>query len=68
LKVIQTLVNNYGLKKLGSLDMFCKHLKLLAEVARPMAKVQTVEMYKEVFRWMGDSVFSFFAIHAECKD
>jgi hypothetical protein len=30
LYIIKSLVNGYGIKKLGSLDTFCKHFKLMA--------------------------------------
>lgn len=65
---MQILVNNYGLKKLGNLEAFVRNLKLLAEAARPMAKPQTVELYKEIFKWMGEGLWGEFTIHAEVKE
>lgn len=65
---MQILVNNYGLKKLGNLEALTRNLKLLAEAARPMAKPQTVELYKEIFKWMGEGLWGEFTIHAEVKE
>lgn len=42
LKSIQSLINNYGIKKLKGLEIFTKNLKIMADVARPMAKPQTI--------------------------
>lgn len=33
-----------------------------------MAKAQTIELFKEVFRWMGDSCFKEFKMHMEVKE
>lgn len=68
MKAIQTLVNNYGIKKLTGLEIFNKNLKLISDVARPMAKPQTVELYKEIYKWMGDQLFTTFVIHSEVKE
>jgi hypothetical protein len=68
MKAIQTLVNSYGIKKFTGLEIFSKNLKLISDVARPMAKPQTVELYKEVYKWMGDQLFVCFAIHTEVKE
>lgn len=45
-----------------------KHLELLSTPPKPMAKPQTIEFYKEVYRWMGDNTFKEFKIHMEVKD
>ncbi len=68
MKAIQALVNSYGIKKLAGLEIFSKHLKLVSDVARPMAKPQTVELYKEVYKWMGEQVYAEFVLHAEIKE
>jgi hypothetical protein len=40
-----------------NLERFAKHLDLLASPPKPMAKQQTIEFFKEVYRWMGDNTF-----------
>lgn len=50
------------------LERFSKHLELLAVPPKPMAKAQTVEFFKELYRWMGDNTFRDFKMHAEVKE
>lgn len=33
-----------------------------------MAKSQTIELYKEIYKWMGDQIFATFVIHSEVKE
>lgn len=51
-----------------NLERFSKHLDLLALPPKPMAKQQTIEFYKEVYRWMGDLALKDFKLHMEVKD
>jgi len=39
---IAKLLNNYGIKRLKSLEKFYKHLELLSIPPKPLAKAQTL--------------------------
>ena len=65
---LEKLVNNYGIKKLSNLEQFEKHLIILADSVRPIAKKQSIVLFKEVFRWMGETLFSQLRMHPEIKD
>jgi hypothetical protein len=56
---LEKLLSNYGAKKLKQLEYFGPSFKLLAEAVRPIAKTQTINLFKEMYRWMGDGVFGF---------
>jgi hypothetical protein len=64
---IATLLNNYGIKRMKSLDQFSKNLEFLSASAKPVAKVETINLFKEVYRWMGDTCLKDFKIHPEIK-
>ena len=53
LNVIRIFVNNYGPKKLANLQVFTKHFKILAENVRPVAKLPSAELFKQIFKWIG---------------
>lgn len=65
---IANLLNQYGIKRMKSLERFSKHLDLLSLPPKPTAKQQTIEFYKEVYRWMGDNTLRDFKMHMEVKD
>ena len=68
MEVIASILNNFGVKKMEGLELFCRHLNLLSEAAKPLAKAQTTELFKEMFRWMRDHLWDRFKIHHEVKD
>jgi hypothetical protein len=52
-----------------NMEWFSKHLNLLALLpSLPPAKQETIEFYKEVYRWMGELTFKDFKLHMEVKD
>lgn len=65
---ISNLLNHYGVKRMKGLERFSKHLEILSVPAKPMAKPQTIEFFKELYRWMGDNIFRDFKIHHEVKE
>lgn len=50
------------------LERLCKHLDLLSAPAKPVAKLETIVLYKEVFRWVGEAGLKEFKIHTEVRD
>ena len=42
MEVITSIVSNFGVKKINGLELFYRHLNLLSEAAKPLAKSQTV--------------------------
>jgi hypothetical protein len=60
---ISNLLNNYGIKRMKNLEKFNKHLDLLSLPPKPTAKAQTIEFYKEVYRWMGENTLRDFKLH-----
>ena len=53
---------------MNGLELFYRHLNLLSEAAKPLAKPQTFELFKELYRWMGNHLWDRFKIHHEIKD
>lgn len=66
LTFLEKLVNNYGAKKLKMLQQFSKNFTLFSASVRPIAKPQSIGLFKELFKWMGDHVFGF-NMHPEVK-
>ena len=50
------------------MERFYKNLGFLSEPAKPNAKGETIALFKEMFKWIGDSVFSDFKLHSDVKD
>lgn len=67
LTFLEKLVNNYGAKKLKMLEQFGKNFTLLSASVRPIAKAQSIGLFKELFRWMGEHVFDY-SMHPEVKE
>jgi hypothetical protein len=51
-----------------NLEVFSKNLDFLSIPPKPSAKQQTVHLYKEVYRWMGENTLKDFKLHMEVKD
>lgn len=51
-----------------NLERFSKHLDLLSLPPKSTVKAQTIEFYKEVYRWMGENTLKDFKIHTDLKD
>lgn len=62
------MLNNYGIKRMKSLERFAKNLEYLSNSAKPVAKNETIHLFKEAYRWLGDSCLKDFKIHPEIKD
>lgn len=67
LAFLQKLLNNYGAKKLKQFQEFGKNFTLMSSSVRPVAKQQTINLFKEMYRWMGDLALGF-NLHPEVKD
>ena len=50
------------------MERFEKNIGLLSTPPKPNAKGETVTLFKEIYKWIGDSVFSDFKLHQEVKD
>jgi hypothetical protein len=48
------------------MEPFAKHFTLLSNNVRPVAKNQSIELFKEIFKWMGENVFDL-SMHVEVK-
>lgn len=49
------------------MEDFGKNFTLLSSSVRPIAKPQTINLFKEMYKWMGDTILGF-NMHQEVRE